>query len=172
MAIGKWKKFGLALAVCISFSLLAASGGQKPGARTTTPSSPSGSDAAISLDYSQLQWTPMVPEMGSSSPMRAVLHEHPTLHSSQFLIRLPPNFHVPAHYHTVNETHTVIEGSFIIQVDGKRTELQPGGFNYTPAKVVHEAWTPKDKGALIFVTVDGAYDLHPAASPGAPAANP
>jgi quercetin dioxygenase-like cupin family protein len=78
---------------------------------------------------------------------------------------------VPAHYHTVNETHTAIEGTFIVQVEGKRTFLQPGGFNYTPANVVHEAWTPADKGALIFVTVDGPYDLHPA-SPEAPAARP
>jgi quercetin dioxygenase-like cupin family protein len=101
----------------------------------------------------------MVPEMGKYSPMRTVLHEHPVNHSIQFLIRMPPNFHVPAHFHSANETHTVIEGTFIISVKGKKVALSPGGFNYTPARMMHEAWTPPNQGALIFVTIDGPYDI-------------
>lgn len=114
----------------------------------------------VTVNQSDVEWLVMVPQLGKFSPTRALLHEHPQNHSSQFLIRMPPNFHVPAHFHSANETHTVIEGTFIIQVRGQeRVALTPGGFNFTPARVVHEAWTPPDKGALIFVTIDGQYDL-------------
>jgi len=116
-------------------------------------------EQVISANASDYEWTPMVPQMGKSSPVITVLHEHSKTHSRQFEIRLPPNFHVPAHFHTANETHTVIEGRFVIEANGKRVALGPGGFNYTPGGIVHEAWTPQDTGALIFVTVDGKYDL-------------
>jgi len=121
------------------------------------------------INPAQLDWVVMVPALGKQSPVRALLHEDPVNHSSQFLIRMPPNFHVPAHFHGVNETHTVIEGTFIIQANNDRIALKPGGFNYTPAQIVHEAWTPENEGALIFVTVDGPYDLFPVASGGQPA---
>lgn len=123
--------------------------------------SPEAAKQVKSVNPEQLDWVTMVPPLGKQSPVRALLHEEPTNHSSQFLIRMPPNFHVPAHFHGVNETHTVIEGTFIVQVNNERIALKPGGFNYTPAQVVHEAWTPAEEGALIFVTVDGPYDLFP-----------
>jgi len=172
MATGKLTKLSLTVLICAS-AILSVNWGKWGKSPATNPASSSTrvTESAISIEFSQILWTPMVPEMGTGSPMRSVLHEHPVTHGSQFVIQLPPKFHVPAHYHTVNETHTVIEGTFIVQVEGKRTALQPGGFNYTPANVVHEEWTMADKGALIFVTVDGPYDLHPA-SPDAPAARP
>ena len=173
MTIGKFSRTGallLTVAGTIVFIHLFAQ--SQPGkAAAIPPQNPAAkqtNEHAVNVEYDKIQWTAMVPEMGENSPMRAVLHEHPVTHSSQFLIRMPPNFHVPAHYHTVNETHTVIEGTFIVQVDGKRTPLKAGGFNYTPARMVHEAWTPKDQGALIFVTVDGGYDLFPVSSPAPP----
>jgi quercetin dioxygenase-like cupin family protein len=126
--------------------------------------SPEAKKQVKSINSTQLDWIIMVPALGKQSPVRALLHEDPVTHSSQFLIRMPPNFHVPAHFHGVNETHTVVEGTFIIQANNERIALKPGGFNYTPAQVVHEAWTPENEGALIFVTVDGPYDLFPTAS--------
>jgi quercetin dioxygenase-like cupin family protein len=122
-------------------------------------SSASTEQEPITVNQSEVEWQPMAPEMGKYSPMRTVLHEHPVTHSIQFLIRMPPNFHVPAHFHSANETHTVIEGMFIIAVNGKKVELLPGGFNYTPAHMMHEAWTSPKQGALIFVTIDGPYDI-------------
>lgn len=110
-------------------------------------------------NLTDMEWTPMVPQMGKNSPVIAIVHEHPQIHSRQFLIRMPANFHVPAHFHSANETHTVIEGAFIMEVNNKKVVLKQGGFNYTPARMVHEAWTPPDQGALIFVTIDGPYDL-------------
>jgi quercetin dioxygenase-like cupin family protein len=154
---------GVFLALGLITAFHAAAPAQAGGSQAGKPVPPSGDSAQaqepVTVNPSDLEWFAMVPQLGKNSPVQAVLHEHPENHSRQFLIRMPPNFHVPAHFHSANETHTVIEGSFIIQVKGKRVALSPGGFNYTPARVVHEAWTPPDKGALIFVTIDGPYDL-------------
>jgi quercetin dioxygenase-like cupin family protein len=80
--------------------------------------------------------------------------------STQLMIRFPPNYHMPAHWHSANETHTVIEGTFIVEAAGKRAELAKGSFNYTPAKLPHEAWTPPGEGALVYMTMDAADDIH------------
>src|SRR6266576_3990648 len=37
-------------------------------------------------------------------------------------------------------------------------EIGPGGFNFMPAKMVHEAWLPAD--SLTFITVDAAWDVN------------
>ena len=77
------------------------------------------------------------------------------------MIRSPKNYHAPKHWHTANETHTVISGTFIMRdEDGKRAELGPGSFNYMPSKMVHEAWSKPDEGNLVFITVDGPWDLN------------
>lgn len=77
------------------------------------------------------------------------------------MIRSPNNYHAPKHWHTANETHTVISGTFIMRdEDGKRAEFGPGSFNYMPSKMVHEAWSKPDEGNLVFITVDGPWDLN------------
>jgi hypothetical protein len=35
---------------------------------------------------------------------------------------------------------------------------EPGGFNYMPARMVHEAWTTA--GSVVFITVDGPWDVN------------
>lgn len=42
--------------------------------------------------------------------------------------------------------------------DGKREQLGPGGFNYIPAKMQHQAWMTD--GAVVFITVDGGWDVN------------
>ena len=91
------------------------------------------------------------------------------------MIRSPKNYHAPKHWHTAKETHTVISGTFIMQdADGHRAELGPGSFNYMPSKMIHEAWSKPDEGNLVFITVDGPWDLNlvdpPAGAPTTPAA--
>ena len=77
------------------------------------------------------------------------------------MIRVPEDFHVPKHWHTANETHTIVSGTFIMQHEGgQREELGPGSFNYVPSKAVHQAWTKPDEGTLLFITVDGAWDVN------------
>jgi hypothetical protein len=38
--------------------------------------------------------------------------------------------------------------------------LGPGSYNRMPSKMIHEAWSPPDEGNLVFITVDGPWDLN------------
>ena len=69
-------------------------------------------------------------------------------------------FHVAKHWHTANETHTIVSGTFLMEHDGERVALGPGSFNYMPSRMVHEAWTRPTEGVLLFITVDGAWDVN------------
>jgi mannose-6-phosphate isomerase-like protein (cupin superfamily) len=114
----------------------------------------------LNINVRDLKWNWIFPELGDKSSEIAILHEDPNTHATQLLIRVPKNFHVPKHWHSANETHTVIEGTFIMECEGKRVALTAGGFNYTPAHMQHEAWTTPKQGAVLFITVDSAWDLN------------
>jgi hypoxanthine phosphoribosyltransferase len=68
----------------------------------------------------------------------------------QLLIRSPKVLHVRKHWHSANEMHTVITGTATFACDGKKAEFGPGGFNYMPARLVHEAWV--GAGSVTFIT--------------------
>jgi len=113
---------------------------------------------ALGAPYEQLQWQTMFPEMGRDSPQLSILRVDPKTGTTQLMIRTPKNMHTPLHWHSANETHTVIFGTAIFGHEGKLMHLGPGGFNYMPAKMQHEAWT--SDGAVLFITVDGAWDVN------------
>jgi quercetin dioxygenase-like cupin family protein len=113
---------------------------------------------AVSARYEDLQWQPIVPELGADSPQIAILRVDPKTQATQLLIRMPRQMHVPLHWHTANETHTVIKGTMVFEHDGQRHELGAGGFNYLPARTHHQAWCSDD--ALVFITVDSAWDIN------------
>jgi hypothetical protein len=54
----------------------------------------------------------------------------------------------------------VIKGSFLMANGDKIEELGPGGFNYMPSKMVHEAWSGPGEDTVLFITVDGPWDIH------------
>ena len=114
--------------------------------------------AAASTPYENVQWQNIVPELGGDSPQIAMLRVDPTSHATQLLIRVPKRMHVPMHWHSANETHTVIKGTWVFEHEGKRDELGVGGFNYLPARMHHQAWASDD--ALVFITVDSAWDVN------------
>jgi mannose-6-phosphate isomerase-like protein (cupin superfamily) len=105
-----------------------------------------------------LKWDKILPDLGSDSPEICILHVDPKTHATSLLIRTPKAIHVRKHWHTANESHTVIMGTATLACDGKRAEIGPGGFNFMPAKMVHEAWLPAN--SLTFITVDGAWDIN------------
>jgi mannose-6-phosphate isomerase-like protein (cupin superfamily) len=109
-------------------------------------------------DMGQAQWKKMLPDLGDASPEIAILHVDPNTHATQLLIRSPQALHVRKHWHSANETHTMIMGTATFGCDGKKVELGPGGFNYMPARMVHEAWT--SAGSVVFITVDGPWDVN------------
>jgi mannose-6-phosphate isomerase-like protein (cupin superfamily) len=117
-----------------------------------------GPDGPIFKQLSEVQWSKMMPELGDASPEIAILHEDRKSHATQLLIRSPKSFHVRKHWHSANETHTIITGTAVFECDGKKAEFGPGGFNYMPARTVHEAWT--EAGTVTFITVDGPWDVN------------
>lgn len=114
----------------------------------------------LNLKPSDLKWQKIFPELGEGSAEITILHVDPATQATQLMIRVPKSFHVPKHWHTANETHTIMKGTFIIESEGKREALGPGSFNFIPRKMVHEAWTEPTKGALLFITVDTAWDVN------------
>jgi quercetin dioxygenase-like cupin family protein len=113
---------------------------------------------AMGARYEDLQWQTIVPELGADSPQISILRVDPMTQATQLLIRVPKPMHIPMHWHGANETHTVIRGSWTFEHDGMRQQLGPGGFNYIPAKMQHQAWASED--ALVFITVDSKWDVN------------
>ena len=115
-------------------------------------------DHPIFMSLADAKWGRIIPELGDSSPEIAILRVDPKTQATQLLIRTPQGIHVRKHWHTANETHTMIVGTATFECDGKRAEIGPGGFNYMPARMTHEAWLPA--GSLTFITVDSAWDVN------------
>jgi hypothetical protein len=113
---------------------------------------------ALFRNYEDLQWSKILPDLGESSPEICILGVDPRTQATKLMIRAPKGIHVRKHWHSANETHAVILGTQVYACEGKRVEQGPGSFNSMPAKMVHEAWLPA--GALVFITVDGAWDVN------------
>ena len=130
-------------------------------AQTSAPPSHDGSAHDIYQKYQDLKWERLRPELGANSAKITILHVDPKSGATQLMIWSPKNYHAPKHWHTANETHTVISGTFIMQHDGGQKEaLGPGSYNRMPSKMIHEAWSPPDEENLVFITVDGPWDLN------------
>jgi len=52
----------------------------------------------------------------------------------------------------------MISRKAMLASESKRAELRKGGFTYTPATLVHEAWLPAN--SLTFISVDGPWDVN------------
>ncbi len=128
------------------------------GAETNATAPAASADAPIFKNLSDLKWEKILPGLAESSPEICFLRVDPKTRATSLLIRTPKAIHVRKHWHTANESHTIISGTAVLACDGKRIELGVGGFNYMPAKMVHEAWLPA--GSLTFITVDGAWDVN------------
>jgi len=115
---------------------------------------------AFNIRFDTMKWAKIVPELGERSSEITILHIDPKTQATQLMIRVPKGTHVPMHWHTGNETHTIVSGTFIMECEGKKDTLNTGSFNYTPATMRHEAWTTNKEGALLFITVDKAWDIN------------
>jgi mannose-6-phosphate isomerase-like protein (cupin superfamily) len=139
-------------------------------ARSDEPKSskPMPIDHSTNVRYEDMKWEKIVPELGDKSSEITILRVHPETKATHLMIRVPANTHVPMHFHTANETHTVVKGTFIMECEGKRETLGAGSWNYIPSKMHHEAWTKPDEGALLFITVDSAWDINWVGAPPKP----
>ncbi|MBI4546783.1 MAG: DUF4437 domain-containing protein [Ignavibacteriae bacterium] len=142
------------LLTCILLGSALAQGGQKHETSQDT------STHSFNVKFEHMKWDKIVPELGERSSEITILRVDPKTHATQLMIRVPKNFHVPMHWHTANETHTVVSGTFIMECEGVRDTLRTGSFNFVPSKMFHQAWTTADEGALLFITVDRAWDIN------------
>lgn len=125
-----------------------------------TAASNSGSDHSMHLKYEDLKWKKLVPELGDESSEVVILNVNPKTGATQLMIRASKNYHVPKHWHTANETIYVVDGNFVMQdQEGKVADLSPGSFIYMPSKMYHEGWSKSDQGYVLFINVDGPWDI-------------
>lgn len=117
-----------------------------------------GEGQAFFRNYQDFKWNKILPDLGDSSPEICILSVDPKTQATKLMIRAPRGIHVRKHWHSANETHTILLGIQTYACEGKRSEQGPGSFNFMPAKMVHEAWLPA--GSLVFITVDGAWDVN------------
>jgi mannose-6-phosphate isomerase-like protein (cupin superfamily) len=152
------------LAVCLLLAIVIAMGAvlARRGQAEPKPAAPHAAAAdmpqPIFSNYEDLKWDKILPDLGGASPEICVLHVDPQTKATKLLIRTPKAIHIRKHWHSANETHTLILGRATFACDGKRIEQPPGSFNYLPAKMPHEAWSPA--GGLVFITVDGPWDVN------------
>ena len=146
-------KTRFALSILLALALLALT---HLRAQTTEPTAVT-SDGPMFKNVSDLKWDKIISDLGENS-REICFRVDPSTHATSLLIRTSKAIHVRKHWHTANESHTMISGKAMLACEGKRAELSPGGFNYMPAKMVHEAWLPAN--SLTFITVDGAWDVN------------
>ncbi|MBI4500476.1 MAG: cupin domain-containing protein [Gemmatimonadetes bacterium] len=134
------------------------------GPATVAAQAPGSGAAAAAMPmfvkYGAVSWQRIFPDLGVRSPEISILRVDSASHATQLMIRVPRDFYVPKHWHGANETHTIVSGTFVMDSAGQRLELGPGSFNFMPAKMVHDAWTKPNDGAVLFITVDGPWDVN------------
>ncbi|MCI0404253.1 MAG: cupin domain-containing protein [Acidobacteria bacterium] len=119
---------------------------------------PDNANQPLFLKSQDLKWQQMFPDLGEASPEITILRVDPATQATHLMIRNPKKMHVPRHWHSASETHTVLAGSMVFECAGKQETLGPGGFNYIPNNMVHQAWLP-DNG-WVLITVDAAWDTN------------
>lgn len=115
---------------------------------------------ALFTDFEDIQWQPLLPDYGPGVPQVVILHTDPRTKATQLMIRMQDEFQVPRHWHSANETNFLLQGRVIFQCDGRDADQGPGSFNYIPARMVHSALSRPGPDAIVFITVDGAWDVN------------
>lgn len=124
---------------------------------------PDPSKCPVSVRAEDIEWAKAFPDLGTDGPDLAVVHVNPKTHATHLLLRAPKQAVVPWHWHTANEAITVVKGTFTVECEGKKIELGPGSFTYTPSRLIHRATFTE--GCMIAISADGPFDLHWAGAP-------
>jgi len=114
-----------------------------------------------------LKWAPLFPELGNRASI-ATLRIDPRTSASQVVVRFSGPVHIPMHWHSSSESQILLKGHLTVELNGVRSELDRGDFNYIPAKMPHETWVGKE-GALVYISSDGPWDFDWAGQPPGPA---
>ena len=92
----------------------------------------------------------------------AVEKGDPSKGPSVILAKFAAGCVAPFHWHTPSETVMVVSGALETQMKGddKPIVAHHGDFLYLPPKHVHRATCSKAAPCLVFLTSDGAFDVH------------
>ncbi len=124
---------------------------------------PDPSKCPVTLRAEDIQWEKAFPDLGADGPDLAVVHVNPKTQATQLLLRATKQAVVPWHWHTANETITVMKGTFTVECEGKKIDLGPCSFTYTPSRLIHRATFTE--GCMIAIGVDSPFDIHWAGAP-------
>jgi len=91
----------------------------------------------------------------------AVEKGDPTKGASVILARFVPGCVAPFHWHTPTETAMIVSGSLELQMkDDKALVAHHGDFVFLPAHHIHRATCMGSAPCMVFLTSDGAFDVH------------
>src|SRR5688572_2496745 len=139
-----------------AFTFAQTSGGAPAGC-------PDPSKCPVSLRAEDIQWQKAFPELGADGPDLAVVHVNPKTQATTVLVRARKHAVVPWHWHTANEAITVMKGTFTVECEGKKVDLDSGSFTYTPSRLIHRATF--SESSMIAISADSPFDIHWAAAP-------
>ncbi|TAH35994.1 MAG: cupin domain-containing protein [Planctomycetota bacterium] len=145
-----------AILAAAAFALAQTAGGPPQGC-------PDPSKCPVSLRAEDIKWEKAFPDLGADGPDLAVVHVNPKTQATQLLVRATKQAVVPWHWHTPNEAVTVMKGTFTVECEGKKIDLGPGSFTYTPSRLIHRATFTE--GSMIAISADGPFDIHWAGAP-------
>jgi len=140
-------------------------------AAVTFPQTPGGPPAScpdpskcpVYLRAEDIQWEKAFPDLGPDGPDLAVVHVNPKTQATQLLVRATKPAVVPWHWHTANEAIMVMKGTFTLECEGKKVDLGPGSFTYTPSRLIHRATF--SEGCMIAISADGPFEINWAGAP-------
>ena len=145
-----------AILATASFTFAQTVGGPRAGC-------PDPSKCPVSLRAEDVKWDKAFPDLGADGPDLAVVHVNPKTQATQLLIRAPKQVVVPWHWHTANEAITVIKGTFTVECEGRKIDLDPGSFTYTPSRLIHRATF--SEGCMIAIGADSPFEINWAGAP-------
>jgi quercetin dioxygenase-like cupin family protein len=136
-----------------------------------TDKAPAKAESMISLQPSDLVWSPAPPSLPPGAMVAAVEGDMTKAQFFAARIKLPPGYKVPPHWHPGYERVTVIEGDFQLgsgeNADESALKSYPAGaYISMPPKMRHFAMTKE--GAIIQIATMGPWDItyvHPSDDP-------
>ena len=91
----------------------------------------------------------------------AVERGDPSAGPSVMLARFAPGCVAPFHWHTPSETAMVVSGALEVQMkDDKAFVAHHGDYVFLPGHHVHRATCSASAPCLVFLSSDGAFDVH------------
>jgi quercetin dioxygenase-like cupin family protein len=141
----------LSILATAAFTFAQTAGGPRAGC-------PDPSKCPVSLRAEDIRWEKAFPDLGADGPDLAVVHVNPKTQATQILFRATKQAVVPWHWHTANEAITVMKGMFTVECEGRKVDLGPGSFTYTPSRLIHRATFTE--GCLIAISADGPFDIN------------